>query len=181
MEQAQIKGNEINMTDEKWVVVFDVDGVLTDGTFWQHAKKGKYLKRFGADDWDALDELSAYTEIHIITADKKGLPIVELRMKEKDMSFSVVTNKPPSARWTWIRNNYPNHKIIYVGDGIYDWYCLSQADYSIAPPDSLIHVKSRATYIAKRSGANRFVAEACLWILETVFGVDTWSVGEDDE
>ena len=42
------------MSDNNLVAVFDIDGVFTDGTFWQN-KEEKSLKRFGADDFDASD------------------------------------------------------------------------------------------------------------------------------
>ena len=107
-----------------YVVVFDVDGILTDSTFWQ-SKDGKQLKRFGADDWDAVRELMKFAKVSFVTADKKGFPIVQKRI-EDEMKFDLdlVPNKPIQSRWEWIKTIFPDNKIIYVGDGIYDWFCF---------------------------------------------------------
>lgn len=165
----------------EWVAVFDVDGVFTDGSFY-NTKDGKFIKKFGPDDWDALRELNGFCDIHIVSADKRGFSITEKRIKdEMQLPLDLVANKPPSARWNWIKENYPNKKIIYIGDGIYDWFCLEHSDYGIAPQDALLHTRARADYLIDRKGGDRFVAEACLNILEMIFGVDTARIGEINE
>jgi YrbI family 3-deoxy-D-manno-octulosonate 8-phosphate phosphatase len=163
---------------DNWVVVFDVDGVFTPGNFY-YTEHGKIAKEFGADDFDAVRELMRHAEVCIITADKKGYPIVKKRFEEEmGWKLHLIVNKPPSYRWLWIREQYPNSKICYVGDGLYDWYCLEQADFGIAPPDALPHVKLRANHVTVRTGGRRFVAEACLYILSHFFDVNTACIGE---
>ena len=49
----------------KWVFVFDVDGVLTDGRF-TYTENGKYSKIFGSHDADALKLLSKFSQIIFI-------------------------------------------------------------------------------------------------------------------
>ena len=165
----------------EWVAVFDVDGVLTDGTFYS-TKDGKFIKRFGPDDWDAMRELQSLCTIQVVTADKKGYSIVEKRIAD-EMKFplELVENKPPTRRWQWIKKRYPDKKIIYVGDGLYDWYCLAEADWSAAPADALSHVRQRANYVSSRKGSNRFVADVCLHVLDEIFKVDTWTIGMADD
>lgn len=158
-----------------WVVVFDIDGVFTDGTFWQ-SKDGKALKRFGADDWDAIEELEKYCNTSFLTADKKGFPIVEARFLSKKKVVNCISNKP-KERWEALKFLHPDQKIIFVGDGIYDWYCLDKADYGITTIDALNTTKEYADYISNRTGANRFVADACLHILEKMFKIDIWHLG----
>lgn len=67
------------MTEKEWAIILDTDGVLTDGTFF-NTKDGKFLKRFGPDDWDALKEVAKYSDVHVISGDKTGFPIVEKRV-----------------------------------------------------------------------------------------------------
>ena len=60
-----------------WVpkhLIFDVDGVLTDGTFF-YSVDGKVLKRFGSHDGQAIKICRAYFNMQIISADKKGFEI----------------------------------------------------------------------------------------------------------
>jgi 3-deoxy-D-manno-octulosonate 8-phosphate phosphatase (KDO 8-P phosphatase) len=156
---------------KEYVLVLDVDGVLTDSTFYS-SKEGKLLKRFGADDHDVLKEISKYIDsVNFITADHRGFEISRKRIEdEMKFSLSLVSNKP-EERWQWIKDEFPNKKIIFIGDGIYDYYALEKADYSACPADSLDHVKNVADFVGKRTGANRFVAEACLHIMDVYLGV----------
>jgi len=164
------------VNNKKIAVVFDVDGVFTDGTFWQN-KNEKYLKRFGPDDFDALDELRKHACIKLITADSKGFSIVHSRTMAKGLPLTLVSNKP-KKRWRWIKDNLFDYYIIYVGDGIYDWYPLEMCDFGITTVDALPHVQDKATYISPRTGANRFVADVCLYVLKYFFEVDICKIGQ---
>lgn len=161
---------------DKIVAVFDVDGTLTDGTFYQ-SKDGKFLKRFGCDDWDAMKELSKYIQVHIVSADKKGFDISAKRIID-EMGFSLdLVGSKPLERYKWIRNQYPDHEVIYIGDGMYDWYVLENVEYGICPADSLDHVKHAANYVSPRTGARRFVADACFHIMDKFDLCDPWQPG----
>jgi len=149
---------------EKIVAVFDVDGTLTDNGIY-YTEKGKKIKKFGVDDWDALRELQKHIDIHFVTADKKGWEISYKRIIEDfGGKLDLVSNNPPDVRWKWIKENYYDYKISYVADGIYDWYCLDKANFSVTTRNALYHVRARANDIIDRDGGDRFVAEACISI-----------------
>jgi 3-deoxy-D-manno-octulosonate 8-phosphate phosphatase KdsC-like HAD superfamily phosphatase len=68
-------------------------------------------------------------------------------------------------RWDWIKEKFKdNYEIVYIGDGIYDYYSLRNADLSFTMGNSLFHVKKNASVILRRSGGDRAVAEACIMI-----------------
>ena len=77
--------------------------------------------------------------------------------------LAEVSNRP-KARWNWIKENYPDMEIIYMGDGIFDYYCLEKADYSFTVVDALDHTQDAAKIVLDRRGGDRAVAEACLEI-----------------
>ena len=169
------------------ICFFDVDGVFTDGGFYQSID-GKQLKKFGADDWDALDVLMKYHEVRFITADKKGFPIVKSRFVEKggkdwEWNLHLVSNKP-DLRWTWILSFavgklYNPDDIVYVGDGIFDYFSLKNAALGITTCDALDHVIDAADVVINRKGGSRFVAECCLEILRrTVTGFKIEEIGQ---
>lgn len=62
------------------VFILDVDGVMTDGCFY-YSENGKILKKFGADNSDALKFLSKYIKIEFITSDKRGFKITKKEFK----------------------------------------------------------------------------------------------------
>jgi 3-deoxy-D-manno-octulosonate 8-phosphate phosphatase (KDO 8-P phosphatase) len=145
--------------------VLDVDGVMTDGKMYYTAE-GKWMKAFGADDSDALKEVGKHIQLCFITADKKGFPITEKRI-ESEMQFDLnLVSHLPKERWDWIKKQFPDKKIIFMGDGIFDYYSLQHADFGVTTIDALLRTQSCADYITTRAGGNRAVAEACLCIVK---------------
>ncbi len=148
------------------VFIMDVDGVLTDGGFYYSAE-GKVMKKFGADDNDALSLLKPYMEIVFVTGDKRGFPISRKRIVE-DMHM-VLELVSTIRRVEWIKERYDPAEVIYMGDGIFDHYVMKEVGYSIATADADKNAKAFASYVTERKGGNRAAAEACLHILEKFF------------
>lgn len=84
------------------VFILDVDGVLTDGTFYYTAE-GKVAKRFGADDNDALSLLRPYLEIIFVTGDKRGFPISQKRASDMHFPLELVST---IKRIDWIKERF---------------------------------------------------------------------------
>ena len=73
------------MEKKRLIVVSDVDGVLTDGSFY-YDETGKCMKKFGRDDADALKMLRKNlpdAEVHFCSSDFHGFAITEKRIKEQ--------------------------------------------------------------------------------------------------
>ena len=99
------------------VFILDVDGVLTDGTFYYSAE-GKIMKKFGADDNDALSLLKPYMDIVFVTGDKRGFEISKKRIvDDMHMELCLVST---IRRMDWIKERYNPKEVIYMGDGIFD-------------------------------------------------------------
>lgn len=147
------------------VFVLDVDGVLTDGGFY-YSSEGKIIKKFGADDNDALSLLRPYMEIVFVTGDKRGFEISNKRVADMHFTLNLVST---IKRIDWIKEQYDPKQVIYMGDGIFDHYVMREVGYSITTADGDLHAKKYAGYITKREGGKRAVAEACLHILEKFF------------
>ncbi len=153
-------------TKKPIVFILDVDGVMTTGHFL-YTQHGKVMKIFGPDDNDALSLLRSNLEIRFVTGDKKGFPISKKRIVD-DMGFDldiVSTIK----RIDWIEKRYPLESVIYMGDGIFDHYVMRHVGYSIAPANSDSNAKQFASYVTKRNGGDRAVAEASIHIMEKFF------------
>lgn len=148
------------------VFILDVDGVLTDGTFY-YTEEGKVMKKFGADDNDALSLLRPYLEIMFVTGDKRGFPISRKRIVEDmHMKLELVST---IHRIEWIQERYNPEEVIYMGDGIFDHYVMREVGYSIATNNADSTTKEFASYITSRDGGDRAVAEASLHILDKFF------------
>ena len=147
------------------VFILDVDGVINDGKMY-YTKDGKYMKAFGCDDFDLLKEINKHIPVHFITADKKGFAITQKRIEE-EMGFQLdIVSHESVSRWDWMKNAYPNGDIIFMGDGYADYYALENCFLGITTKDALDHVKRIADYTTERSGGDRAVAEACLYLMD---------------
>lgn len=148
------------------VFILDVDGVMTTGHFL-YTSEGKSLKIFGADDNDGLSLLSSYIKIHFVTGDRKGFSISQKRIVE-DMKYPLDLVST-IRRIDWISARHDPADVIYMGDGIFDHYVMSEVGYGIAPANADPNAKRYADFVTKRSGGDRAVAEACLHILDKFF------------
>ncbi len=148
------------------VLILDVDGIMTTGQFI-YTKEGKAMKIFGPDDSDALNLLKPHMEIRFVTADERGLPISKKRITD-DMGYQLDL-VGTLQRVDWIRERFNLNEVIYMGDGIFDHYVMKKVGYSIATSNSDDNAKDSASYITKRCGGDRAVAEACLHILQVFF------------
>ncbi len=148
------------------VFIMDVDGVLTDGTFY-YSIEGKVMKKFGADDNDALSLLKPYIKIIFVTGDRRGYDISKKRIvDDMHMTLELVST---IKRIEWIKERYNPKEVVYMGDGIFDHYVMREVGYSIATINSDENAKKYASYITKREGGHRAVAEASLHLLEKFF------------
>ena len=152
-----------NMNPKSFIL--DVDGVLTDGGFYYSAD-GKVMKKFGADDNDALSLLRPYLEIIFVTGDKRGFQISNKRIEDMHFTLELVST---IRRIDWIKERFSPDEVIYMGDGIFDHYVMKEVGYSIATSDADDNAKKYANYITKRCGGHRAVSEACLHLLEKFF------------
>lgn len=148
------------------VFILDVDGVLSTGQFF-YSSEGKLLKVFGADDNDGLSLLKNKIGIRFITGDKKGFSISKKRIVD-DMGYQLDLVSTIN-RLEWIESQYILETVIYMGDGIFDHYVMASVGYSIATSNADQNAKKAASFITKRNGGERAVAEACLHILEKFY------------
>ncbi len=148
------------------VFLLDVDGVMTDGRFL-YTSDGKVMKVFGSDDHDVLSMLKPHIYIHFVTGDHRGFGITKARIVEDmKMPLDLVST---IKRIDWIKERWNPKEVIYMGDGIFDHYVFREVGYGIAPCNASEISKKFASYITKRDGGDRAVAEAGLHILEKFF------------
>jgi 3-deoxy-D-manno-octulosonate 8-phosphate phosphatase (KDO 8-P phosphatase) len=149
--------------------LLDVDGVMTSGHFI-YSNKGKQYKIFGPDDHDALKLLKKFIKIEFVTSDLKGFSISKKRIKD-DMGFPI-HQVSMENRIKWAKKKFPLNKTIFMGDGIFDYLLMKEVFFSICPQNSSSICFKYASHITKKSGGDRAVAEACLFILKKFFKIN---------
>jgi 3-deoxy-D-manno-octulosonate 8-phosphate phosphatase (KDO 8-P phosphatase) len=139
----------------------DVDGVMTDGGFL-YSEKGKVLKKFGAEDADALEIISRYLSVRFVSADRRGFEISRARVS-KDLGFPLDL-VPTAMRLDWLECLGPLDTVIYMGDSFRDWKILSSVGLSIAPANAHEWAKTVVDFVTPSPGGSGAVAEACMYL-----------------
>jgi 3-deoxy-D-manno-octulosonate 8-phosphate phosphatase (KDO 8-P phosphatase) len=141
-----------------WSLVCDVDGVLTDGTFWYSAQ-GKELKRFGSHDSDALRSQTTFTKIEFITADNRGLQISKRRLTDMGFGVKVLDS---AGRRELVEQLGDSSNVAFIGDSFSDIPAMRAATLSAAPFGSFPSARQAADVKLSRSGGAGAVAEFVL-------------------
>lgn len=148
------------------VFILDVDGVMTDGAFY-YTPEGKVMKKFGADDHDALTLLAPHMEILFVTGDKRGFGIAQKRIADDmKMALHLVST---ARRIEWIEQRYPLDRVVYMGDGVFDVLVFERVAFGIAPANASSFTRRAADFVTSCVGGQRAVAEACFFLLEHFF------------
>lgn len=155
------------MTASSLTFCLDVDGVMTDGTFW-YDHTGKLLKRFGPEDADALQIMRAFLQIRFVSADKRGFPISEARIA-RDMGFDLEL-VASEDRYAWLEQEIGLDSTIYMGDSFKDAVIIRDCMLGIAPANASPVARQIADHVTVSRGGQGAVAEACFF-LNTFLGL----------
>lgn len=148
------------------LAVFDVDGVMTDGTLYL-TDGGEEIKAFNSLDGHGLKMLrEAGVELAIITG--RTSRSVELRAKNLavDHVFQGVADKAKCFEaLVKSRGLAPSHAS-YMGDDVVDLPVLTRCGLALSVPDAPFFVRQRVDYVTRAAGGRGAVREACELILQ---------------
>jgi len=148
------------------LVIFDVDGVLTDGSLFL-SDDGQEYKAFNSKDGFGMRLLQeSGIEIAIITGRESTL--VKLRMQELDVAHVLQgrREKAPALEEVMQKTGYTLEQIAYVGDDVVDLPIMTQVGLSIAVQDARPIVKKHAHWITESPGGRGAGRDVCELILE---------------
>lgn len=149
---------------KKLIIVSDVDGVLTDGSFY-YDENGKCMKKFGRDDSDALKILRKNlpdVEVHFCSSDFHGFSITEKRINDMGYKVDKVSVKD---RPQWIEDNFrkdSNNYVVYIGDSFVDIPVYRKADFSCCVNNGHYLAQAEATYVSEMNGGDGGFADCVL-------------------
>ncbi len=147
-------------------IVFDVDGVLTDGGII-YDNSGMELKRFNVKDGQIIKYLK---QAGIFTAVITGRDsaVVRNRCEELkiDQHFHGISNK--LAIYEQLKESWGliDEEIAYIGDDINDLPILERSGLSCTPSDGHYKVKERVDLILKQAGGTGTLRELSDLVLE---------------
>jgi YrbI family 3-deoxy-D-manno-octulosonate 8-phosphate phosphatase len=150
-------------------VLFDVDGVLTDGAVYVSAD-GKETKRILFEDIDAVFALKrAGLKIGFITGEDNEFCDYVNRRFSPEFMVRGCKDKLSGYKRLAEENGLKREEVCYAGDSRKDAELLEFVGQSFAPSDSAVQVKNAANEVLKASrgeGVIRELADKILSQLE---------------
>ncbi|CAB3632068.1 MAG: HAD hydrolase family protein [Achromobacter sp.] len=143
------------------LMVFDVDGVLTDGGLY-YGETGEVQKRFHALDGHGLRLLmEGGLKVALMTG--RSGPIVARRAAELGISeiMQGVRDKGTALAELAQRSAVQLNQTGYMGDDIIDLPAMQRAGFAASVPNAPGYVSQAAHWIATQPGGNGAVRECC--------------------
>ena len=147
------------------LAVFDVDGVLTDGTLFL-TDGGEEIKAFNSLDGHGLKMLRENgVELAIITGRRSRS--VELRAKNLgiELVFQGVEDKAQCFEALVKSRGLEPAAASYMGDDVVDLPALVRSGFALTVPAAPLFVRQHADYVTRAAGGHGAVREACELIL----------------
>lgn len=159
LAQAQTRAARIRM------MIFDVDGVLTDGGL-HYGPEGEAIKRFNVLDGHGIKLLQrAGIATAIISA--RSSPIVTRRAT--DLGITHLYQGAHDKREAFARlletTGLAAAECGYVGDDVIDLPVLLQVAFAASVPNAHVEVRERVHYVTQARGGDGAARELCDFIL----------------
>lgn len=148
------------------VVIFDVDGVLTDGRLYL-TEEGKEIKAFHSRDGHGMKMLQGSgVQIAVITG--RNSPIVAHRMVDLGVEhvYQGQCEKLPAFIELMAKLNLAADQAAYVGDDVVDLPVMRRVGLAIATQDAHAFVKQHAHWQTPSRGGHGAARDVCELIME---------------
>jgi 3-deoxy-D-manno-octulosonate 8-phosphate phosphatase (KDO 8-P phosphatase) len=155
------------------LVIFDVDGVLTDGGLF-FGDDGQEYKAFYSRDGLGMKLLKQTgVEIGVITA--RNSKVVEHRMQNLGIAnvYQGKLNKLDAFEHMLAKLQISAKQTAYVGDDVVDLPVLKQAGLAIAVQDAHPFVKQHAHWITQHCGGRGAARDVCELIMQAQGTLET--------
>jgi len=147
------------------IMIFDVDGVLTDGRM-QFSAEGEVMKSFFVHDGLGIQLLQKMgIATGIISA--RLTPIVNKRAADLGITYVYQGNHDKRVTFAQLLadTGMAAHDCGFMGDDIVDLPLFSKVGFAVSVPNGHPEAISRADYVTKASGGMGAVREICDFIL----------------
>ncbi len=168
--------NILDQLKQVTTFVFDVDGVLTDGTLFVF-DDGQFVRRMNIKDGFAL-QLAVKKGYRVIIISGGTSDAVTQRLNRLGINdvFMQVTDKKGKLAEYVKQHNLKWNEVLFMGDDIPDYEVMKQVGLSCAPADAVTEIKQIANYISLLPGGQGCARE----VIEKVLKLnDHWELHTD--
>jgi 3-deoxy-D-manno-octulosonate 8-phosphate phosphatase (KDO 8-P phosphatase) len=147
------------------LMLFDVDGVLTDGRLWYGAS-GEALKAFSAFDGHGVKLLlQSGTTVGLLSG--RSSPAVTLRAAELGIAHVLqgIDDKLAAFDSLLAKLGVPAAETGFMGDDLIDLPVLRRCGFACAPREAPDLVRSHAHYVAHAPAGRGAAREICEFLM----------------
>ena len=149
------------------LIIFDVDGTLTDGGIYI-SNSGELFKTFNCQDGFGI---AAAHKVGLKTAIITGRTSQIVAVRAAELNISTVKQGQPDKRNAYkeikAEFNLSDEEIAYVGDDIIDLPVLIQVGFAAAVGNATFEVAERAHFVAEKFGGHGAAREVIEFILKS--------------
>ncbi|AFZ83257.1 3-deoxy-D-manno-octulosonate 8-phosphate phosphatase kdsC [Candidatus Kinetoplastibacterium blastocrithidii TCC012E] len=162
-----IPKNILNSISKIKLMVFDVDGVFTDGSML-YDKYGEHIKKFNVLDGKGIQLLlDSNVQVAIVSGRKNDAVLHRMNEIGIKMIYQNVAVKLDIIISLSKKLNISIENIGFMGDDIIDMPVMEKVAFSASVPNAPIYIQNIADWISKNNGGNGAVRECCDLILAT--------------
>ena len=161
-----MSASDISRAAQVKLMIFDVDGILTDGSL-HFGPDGEMMKTFNVLDGQGIKLLQqAGIATAIISARKS--PIVAKRAADLDIAHlrQGIHDKKSAFLELLAELNIEPQACGFIGDDVIDLPVLSRVGFAASVPNAHPEVKARVHYVTQASGGRGAAREVCDFILK---------------
>jgi 3-deoxy-D-manno-octulosonate 8-phosphate phosphatase (KDO 8-P phosphatase) len=143
------------------LMIFDVDGVLTDGTLL-YGPRGEELKRFSAHDGHGIKMLAASGVVCALLSGRRSAAVAT-RAAELGIETVLqgVEDKLEIFQQLIAQQRLTVQQTGYMGDELVDLPVLTRCGFACAPCEAPEAVRTRVHYVAEAAAGRGAVREVC--------------------
>ena len=147
------------------MIISDIDGVWTDGSFYK-GTDGQEFKKFNVNDGVGV-AMARAAGFKIALISGRYSPATEYRAKELNIEdvYNGGLNKIIAYEELKKKYNLIDSEIAYVGDDLIDIPVMEKVGAPIAVENAIISVKEISIYITKTAGGYGAFRESVSWII----------------
>ena len=147
-------------------IIFDVDGVLTDGSLYL-TDRGEEIKAFNSHDGHGIKMLKA-TGVGIAILTGRQSTCVDLKAKDWGVTlvYQGAKKKLPAFEALLEKLDLDSTACAYMGDDLIDLPVMLRCGLAITVPAAPALVKKHAHYVTRREGGRGAAREICEIIMQ---------------
>jgi 3-deoxy-D-manno-octulosonate 8-phosphate phosphatase (KDO 8-P phosphatase) len=155
--------------------VFDVDGVLTDGTVW--VLDGLQARRMNIKDGFAL-QMATRHGYRVLIISGGNSPQVVQRLEKLGITdvHMAVEDKPGLLAAYMNKHGLKKEQVLYMGDDLPDLPVMAMVGMSCCPADAVEEIRQTVSYVSHLKGGDACVRD----VIEKVLKLnDHWTYEPD--